>query len=186
MTFFGKCELCWVSFLGKILGISFVVRYLRNPNPNIVISLLRSFGANIGEGTKFKRSLIIDNAFEDQCSKGDFQNLRIGKNCYIGDLVYFDLSNVINIGDNVIVSAEVAILTHSDCNRSKFLSEMFPRFSLPVTIESNVWLCFRVTVLPGKMIRSNSVIYSNSLVNTEVESKSVYAGIPAKKIRNLD
>ena len=34
-----------------------------------------------------------DNTYEDKNSKGDFSYLNVGNNCYIGDCVYFDLSN---------------------------------------------------------------------------------------------
>ena len=51
-------------------GISFLVRYLRNPNPRLTVRLLRAFGARVGNRTTFKRSLILDNTYEDENSTG--------------------------------------------------------------------------------------------------------------------
>ena len=102
--------------LGRIRGVSWVVRYLRNPDPRVTVPLLTSFGAVVGPGTVIKGSLFIDNAYTDANSTNDFSHLRIGGNCYIGDAVHFDLANVIDISDNVVISGQVAILTHADCN----------------------------------------------------------------------
>ena len=105
--------ICLIVFVrvysaGKILGISSVVRYLRNPNPRVSVRLLRAFGARIGRRTTIKRSLFLDNVWEDENSAGDFSNISIGENCYIGDGVYFDLANKILVEDDVVVSGQVS------------------------------------------------------------------------------
>ena len=46
-------------FLGKIFGISYIIRYLRNPDPLLNVKLLRSFGASIGEKTVIKRLIVF-------------------------------------------------------------------------------------------------------------------------------
>ncbi len=170
----------------RIFGISFLVRHLRNPNPQLTVSLLRAFGAEVGQRTTIKRSLFLDNTYEDADSTGDLSNIRIGNNCYIGDCVYFDLSNQIIMEDNVVVSGRVSVLTHADCNRSEYLAEKFPRKSQPVRICSGAWIGFNATILPGSTVGRCSVVAANSLVRGDVEPKAVYAGVPAKKIRDLE
>ncbi len=54
-----------------------------------------------------------------------------------------------------------------------------------VTIKKGAWLGANVTVLPGVTIGENSVVAAGALVNKDVEPNSVYAGIPAKKIKEL-
>lgn len=179
-------EFFLVYTLGKIFGISMVVRYLRNPNPIITVRLLRSFGASIGEKTTIKRSLIIDNAYEDKNSKGDFSYMKIGNNCYIGDCVYFDLTNEIILGDNVVISGKVMFLTHMDCNRSVFLAEKYPRMCQPVRVNDGAWIGFMTSIFPGITVGSCSLIASHSLLKESVDQKTVYAGIPAKKIKGLN
>jgi acetyltransferase-like isoleucine patch superfamily enzyme len=172
-------------FLGKMLGISHIVKYLRNPNPLVTPNLLRAFGAKIGEATTFKRTIYLDNVFEDINSAGDFSHLEIGKNCYFGDCVYLDLADEIVVKDNVVVSGLVSFVTHADCNRSEVLNTLFPRSSGRITIEDDSWIAFRVTLLPGVTIGKRAVIAANSLVRADIDDDTLCAGVPAVKIRDL-
>jgi acetyltransferase-like isoleucine patch superfamily enzyme len=182
---FSAFEFKFIKKLGRLYGISVVVRYLRNPNPNLTIPLLRSFGARVGHKTTIKRSIIIDNSFEDVNSSGDFSHLAIDNNSYIGDYVYFDLANEISIGKNAVISGRVSFITHADCNRSQFLSYKFPRICDPVVINDNSWVGFNTTLLAGSKVGPDTVIAAHSLLNKHAESGFLYSGIPAKKIRDL-
>jgi acetyltransferase-like isoleucine patch superfamily enzyme len=171
--------------VGKVFGISHIVRYLRNPDPLITVRLLRAFEAKIGEATTIKRTMYLDNVYEDENSTGDFFHLKIGNNCYIGDCTYFDLANEVIIGNDVVISGDVSFVTHADCNRSKYLEELFPRTCEKIIVHDGAWVAFKTTILNGVTIGENSVVTANSLVKKDVENYSVYAGIPAKKIRSL-
>ena len=171
--------------MGKVFGITYVVRYLRNPHPSITIKLLKTFGAEIGERTTVKRSIYLDNVYEDQNSVGDFSHLKIGCNCYIGDCTYFDLANEVIIKNNVVISGEVSFVTHADCNRSNYLEQIFPRTCGRIVVEEGVWIAFKSTILNRVMIGKNSVVAAHSLVKEDIEEYSVYAGVPANKIRSL-
>lgn len=175
-------ELRRVLLACRILGISHAVRYLRNPNVRVIVPLLRAFGATIGEKSRFKGSLFIDNAFEDENSAGDFSHLRIGHNCYIGDGVYFDLASRVILEDNVVISAQVAFLTHSDCNRSPELAVKYPRSCEPVTLRTGAWIGARALLMPGVTIGTASVIAAGALLRTEAGPHAVYAGVPARKV----
>lgn len=170
---------------GKFFSISYVVRYLRNPNPIITVKLLKKFGATIGDKSTIKRTLFIDNCYEDQDSKGDFSNIFIGSNCYIGDCVYFDLANKIIIEDNAVISGKVSFITHADCNRSEFLTEKFPRKSASILIENNVWIGFGTTILSGVKVGEKTVVGAHSLVKSNVDPFSIITGIPARKIKSF-
>lgn len=179
-------ELLLIFILGKIFGISLIVRYLRNPNPNTTIHLLRAFGATIGNETTIKRSFIIDNVYEDQNSCGDFSHLIVGQNCYIGDGVYIDLANQVILADNVVVSGHASFLTHTDCNRSSYLNTKYPRQCKSIQVNQGAWIGFGATVLAGVTVDEYAVIAAHTLVNKDIESKVMYAGVPAKKIKDLE
>lgn len=171
--------------MGKLFGISYIIGYLRNPDPLITVKLLRAFGSKIGERTTIKRSIYLDNVYRDQNSSGDFSHLEIGNNCYIGDCTYFDLANEVIIKNNVVISGEVSFVTHADCNRSNYLEKIFPRTCGRITVEDGVWIAFRSTILNGITIGKNSVVAAHSLVKEDIEGYSLYAGVPARKIRSL-
>lgn len=178
-------EFAFILLKGKLWGISLVVKYLRNPNPRITVKLLKSFGARIGKGSTVKRSVFIDNSFEDMNSTGDFSNIIIGRNCYIGDCVYFDLSNQIIIEDNCVISGKVSFLTHADCNRSEYLNGIFPRKSISIRIGTGAWIGFNSCLLPGVTVGENSVLAAYSLLRSSTENKTLNAGVPSLKIREI-
>ncbi|MCQ4326968.1 acetyltransferase [Stutzerimonas stutzeri] len=55
----------------------------------------------------------------------------------------------------------------------------------PVVIESDVFIGEGVKIMKGVTVGRGSVIGSGSVVVTDVESDSVYAGVPARKIKTL-
>jgi acetyltransferase-like isoleucine patch superfamily enzyme len=148
--------------------------------------LLRLCGAQVGQRTRIKRSLFLDNTVESSTCAGDFSNLRIGRNCYVGDLVYLDLSADIQVENDAVISEGVSILTHSDCNRSTELARFFPRKTGAVTVGAGAWLGARSIVLSGIEIGECSVVAAGSVVTSSVEPWSVVAGAPARKIRSLE
>lgn len=168
------------------LGTDASVRYLRNPSPRVTVHLLRRCGAQIGSRTRFKRSLFLDNTIESRDCAGDFRNLSVGNNCYIGDLVYLDLSERISVDDDVVVSGSVSILSHSDCNRSPELAALFPRKAAPVRLDRGCWIGAGATLLAGVHIGSRSVVAAGAVVTRSIESGTVYAGVPAQKVRSLN
>jgi acetyltransferase-like isoleucine patch superfamily enzyme len=167
------------------LGISLVIRYLRNPNPSISRKLLTSFGATVGPGTTIKGSLFLDNVQGDANSTGDFSHLHIGNNCYIGDCVFFDLANRITIGDGAVLAGRVSLITHAECNRSHFLSQCFPRMCAPIVVEDGSWVGFGATILAGVTVRENSALGAGALLMQDTDPYSVYVGCPARKVRAL-
>ncbi len=172
-------------YWGKAAGINHVISYLRNPSPSINLRLLRDFGATIGEGSRIKRAVIIDNSYEDEGSCGDLSHLSIGKNCYVGDEVFFDLADRITLRDDVVVSARVSFITHMDCNRSPYLDRVFPAHRAGITVEDGAWIGFGAIILPGVTIGKESAVAAGAVVDTDIESRSLYAGMPARKIREF-
>lgn len=178
-------EYCAGLLAGRVCGISFIARYLRNPNPRVTIKLLRAFGATVGRDTTIKRALVIDNVSEDLNSTGDFSHLKIGANCYIGDNSFLDLANQIIIEDNAVISANVSFLTHADCGRSPYLSEKFPRKCGPIVVKTGAWVGYGATVFPGVTVGCNAVLGAHSLLLEDADPGCLYVGIPAKKLRDL-
>lgn len=181
-----RLEMLTALALCRVCGICWAIRYLRNPNPRVSEYVLRHFGAEIGAGTTFKRTLFFDNVYEDKNSSGDLSRLCVGKNCYIGDGVYFDLANRVVIHDNVIVAGRTSFITHTNCNRSKTLSELFPRQCQTVEVDHDVWIGFGATILAGVKIGAHCVVAAGAVVTGNLAGGAVYAGTPARLMRTLD
>lgn len=54
----------------------------------------------------------------------------------------------------------------------------------PVRIKRHAWVCSRSTLLPGVIIGEGAVVASGAIVKHDCDDFGVYAGVPAKKIRN--
>ena len=123
-------------------------------------------------------TIIGDVIMGDDCSiwynavlRGDVNSIRIGNKVNIQDgsvLHTLYQKSVIKIGDNVSVGHNVTI--HG------------------ARIENNVLIGIGATILDHAVIGSNSIIAANSLVlsGTIVEPNSVYAGVPAKKVKDIE
>ena len=119
---------------------------------------------------------------KDNCFIGPFveiqNNVIIGKNTRIQSHSFF-CSNV-NIGDNCFIGHGVCFI--NDKFRNKKLERNKKNF-LKTKIGSQVLIGSNSTILPVK-IDSQSVIGAGSVVTKNCRRKKVYAGNPAKEIRN--
>lgn len=119
------------------------------------------------------------------------KGIKIGKGCEFYGLpdITIDLTrpSLIEIGDNVIFTKGVIILTHG--YDWAVIREHFGDilgYAKPVIIKNNVFLGIRSVVMPGVVINENCIVATGSIVTKSTDSNSVYAGIPAKKIMSLD
>jgi gamma-carbonic anhydrase len=114
----------------------------------------------------------------DDCSvwfnavvRGDVHYIRIGNNVNIQDgaIIHCTYQKApVNIGNNVSIAHNAII---HGC-----------------TIHDNVLIGMGAIIMDGAVIYSNSIIGAGSLIKegTVVESGSVWAGVPAKKIKDID
>jgi acetyltransferase-like isoleucine patch superfamily enzyme len=115
--------------------------------------------------------------------------LTVGNNVSFGDRCHIGCCNSIQIGDNCLIGSNVLIEDHShgDYRNGSFalIKAEQNLFSKPngIIIGKNVWIGDNVCILSGVNIGDNSVIGAGSVVTHDVESNSVCAGVPAKKIR---
>lgn len=54
-----------------------------------------------------------------------------------------------------------------------------------IVVEDEVWIGADVTILPGVHIGRCAVIGAGSVVTGDVEAYHIYAGVPARKIRDI-
>lgn len=95
----------------------------------------------------------------------------------------------VEIGDNTLLSPEVYISSGShtfDMDPSMTIREQDNCFKSDsaVKIGSNSWLGIRVYVKPGLNLSEGTIIGANSVVTKSTDQYSIYAGIPARKIRS--
>lgn len=111
------------------------------------------------------------------------RSLRIGKDTFLNHDCYLDVGRGrIEIGENCHLGPEVMVLTATH--------SILPDGSVERTSQSRttkvgdrVWLGARVTVLPGAVVESDCVVAAGAVVTGRCESGGIYAGVPARRIR---
>lgn len=111
-------------------------------------------------------------------------HLKMGKGSFCNHGCFFDLSSDILIGENCSVGMNVTFVnsTHNIGNRYKRAGR---GFSLPIIVEDGCWIGANSTIMPGVTIRKGCVIAAGALVVHSTEEDCLYAGLPAKKIKDL-
>ncbi|QST01989.1 acyltransferase [Pontibacillus sp. ALD_SL1] len=112
-------------------------------------------------------------------------NIYIGKGTFINYKCYFDNAAGIKIGKNCAFGMEVLLCTstHDIGNSLKRAGETV---QLPIEIGDGCWIGARANILPGVKIGDGCIIAAGSLVTKDCEPNGLYAGLPAKRIRDLN
>ncbi len=118
-------------------------------------------------------------------------DVEVGDNCSIwynavlrGDVHYIKIGKNTNIQDNAVVHATYK---KSPTNIGNFVTIAHGAIVHGCTIHDNVMVGMNAVVLDDAVVNSNTIIAAGSVVTkgTVVESGCVYAGIPAKKIKEI-
>lgn len=173
-----------VAALCRVFGIEYVAAELTRCSRSVLPVLLARHGAVIGDRVNFKRIIHIDNACGDQDALGDFSNLEIGNNCYIGTGVFFDMADKVIIEDEAVVSAGVSFITHADCG-GRIMSRWYPRQRSGIRIGYGSWIGVNAAILHGVELGRCCVVAAGAVVTRSFPAYSVIAGVPAKLVKTL-
>lgn len=116
--------------------------------------------------------------------------VEVGERCRFSKSVCFGSEPyLVSIGDDFFCSTNVSFITHdgsiSVIRKSLLDGKRFDLIS-PIRVGNNVFLGFDTTILRGSIIGDNTIVGAKSLVMGNLESNSVYAGIPAKRICSIE
>lgn len=102
-----------------------------------------------------------------------------------GDVHYIRIGNKVNIQDGAVIHCTYQ---KSPTTIGNFVSIGHRAIVHGCTIEDNVLIGMGAIVMDNAVIKSNSIVAAGSVVleNTVVESGTIYAGIPARKVKDLD
>lgn len=111
------------------------------------------------------------------------EKLSLGNNISIHPMCYIDALGSISIGDDVSIAHSVSILSFEHDFTVIDTPIKDQKLTLEkVTIENNVWIGAKATILYKVNVGEGSIIAANSVVNKNVDSFTIVAGIPAKVI----
>ena len=126
---------------------------------------------------------------------GQARNLTLGSGIYMNQRVFIEAVGPVSIGDDVIVRDDDAGCIHDESRTHAMgLTSHHPLDDAgawqadaegrPVSIGERVWIGARALILPGAVIESDVVIAAGAVVTGRCNSFGVYAGVPARRIRD--
>lgn len=112
------------------------------------------------------------------------RKVKIGDKTNINRKCILDGRGGLVIGDNVNISAEVAIYTAGH----KINSSQFEYYTKPVEICNHVWIGTRAMIMPGVKVGAGAMVLPAAVVTKDVPPFAIVGGVPAKIIggRNND
>lgn len=205
----------FVRILGAIIGwichffysnkISYVLYIFKR---SFITGLKRGYfksfgrGAMIGLDVRLIKPQYIEignyssicNGCEIGCSVDDnighLPDMVIGDCVTIGMRVHITCANRIFIGNGVVVSRQTLITDNAHGASKRVLLDIPPMSrpvssNGPVTIEDNVWIGEKASIMPNVHIGRGAIVAANAVVTKDVPAYSVVAGIPAKVVKQL-
>jgi putative colanic acid biosynthesis acetyltransferase WcaF len=147
--------------------IFFTSRWL--PVSAIKVALLRIFGAQVGSGVVIKPAVNIKYPWR----------LKIGNHVWIGEQVWIDNLENVEIGHHVCISQGAMLL----CGNHNYKKSSFDLMVGKIILEEGAWIGAQTVVCPGVVCKTHSILTVGSVATSELEAYTIYQGNPAKAIK---
>ena len=111
-------------------------------------------------------------------------SVTIGANTYINRDCYFDAEAAISIGENTQIGDHVKLITssHSQGTSDRRAGKAE---SHPIRVGAGCWIGSGAIILPGVQIANGCIIAAGAVVHSSTEQNGLYAGVPARRKRDL-
>ena len=106
--------------------------------------------------------------------------LKIGSHGFVGEHVHLNPCRPLILGDEVVVSRQAAIMTHSF---GLDVLEGYPNRFAGVQIEDCCQIGISCTLFPGVRMGKGSILLSGSSLVTDVPEGRLFGGVPAKDMK---
>lgn len=111
--------------------------------------------------------------------------LVMGHHSSIGAASYIGCSGKIEIGNNVMIGPHCTMIAENHNYADKTMDMIKQGVSnIGIQVKDNVWIGANVTILDGVVIETGCILAAGAVVTKSTEPNGIYAGIPAKKIKD--
>jgi putative colanic acid biosynthesis acetyltransferase WcaF len=145
----------------------FTSRWL--PISAVKVALLRIFGAQVGRGVIIKPAVNIKYPWR----------LKIGNHVWIGEQVWIDNLENVEIGDHVCISQGAMLL----CGNHNYKKSTFDLTVGKIILEQGAWIGAQTVVCPGVVCKSHSILTVGSVATSELKAYTIYQGNPAVAVK---
>ena len=157
----------WVEALWIVLSALFVASWLPGSFHRRV--LLRLFGAELGKRIAIKPGVRVKFPWK----------LSVGSDTWIGEGVWIDNLDRVEIGDNCCLSQGAYLCTGSH----DWSSPTFGLITKPIKIENCAWIGAGASLAPGTVVGEGAVVAMGSTASGDLEPWTIYSGVMAKIVR---
>jgi len=133
------------------------------------VFLLKLFGAEVGVNVLIKPYVNIKYPW----------NLIIGNHVWIGENVWIDSLEKVQIGNDVCLSQGALLL----CGNHDYKKSTFDLITGTIILEDGVWIGAKSIVCGGVICHSHSVLSVNSVAARNLDAYTIYKGNPAAPIK---
>jgi maltose O-acetyltransferase len=110
--------------------------------------------------------------------------ISVGDGCFINHDCLIDAAADVTLGRNVALANRVALVT-SDHDLTDPRARAGARILRPIVIGEGAWLGAGVMVLGGVTVGAGAVIGAGAIVTKDVPPNTLWAGVPARQLREL-
>ena len=134
-------------------------------------ALLCSIAKDVGDNVRINENVYLRHV----------QNLSIGSNVSIWPMTYIEASGGIRIGNDVSIAHSVTIMSEEHAYGDLHIPiKDQGKIYEPVTIEDNVWIGAKATILSGVTIGEGAIVGAGAVVTRDVPRYTIVAGVPAR------
>jgi acetyltransferase-like isoleucine patch superfamily enzyme len=112
--------------------------------------------------------------------------VKIGDDCrLVGDVGFGSEPYLVKLGNHVSITTS-NFITHD--GGVWVFRDKYPLIDVisPIVVGNNVFIGANCTIMPGVVIGDNVIVGAGSIVTKNLESNAIYAGIPARFVKNID
>lgn len=154
-------------------GVSLLLFENAIPWPRILkVTVLRAFGAEIGEGLVIKPRVRIKFPWR----------LSVGHATWLGEDLWIDNVAPVRVGNHVCLSQGAGLFT----GNHDWSSPSFDLIEGPIEIGDGAWIGARAVVCPGTRVATMAVLSAGSVAKGTLEASGIYSGNPAERMGTRD
>lgn len=112
-------------------------------------------------------------------------NTSVGEGTFINQGSYFDSTAPVVIGKSVGIGPRCTFLTGSHQIGPANARIEGGANHAAILVEDGCWIGGNVTILPGVTVGKGCVVAAGAVVTQDCEPNGLYAGVPARRIRDL-
>lgn len=112
------------------------------------------------------------------------RQVSVGHHVFVNADCFFDGPGAITIGDETVIGMRAMLLTSTHDVAGPRRRADLTR-SEPVVIGRGCWIGAAAVVLPGVTVGDGCVIAAGAVVTSDCAPNGLYAGVPARRVRDL-